>query len=129
MHLQQPVRSGHQRLVVGGDDGGDPLLLDQRADQIHDPGGGVAVQLTGRLVGEQDARSRGQRPGQGHPLLLAAGQLVGPLIGMAGQADQVQHLGDPGVPLAAARSAVTRSGTSTFSAADSIGSSPNDWNT
>ena len=36
--------------------------------------GGVHVKVSGRLVGQQDPRRIGDRAGDGHPLLLAAGQ-------------------------------------------------------
>ena len=38
---------------------------------------GLGVQRPGRLVGQQQAALADQRPGDRHPLLLAAGQLVG----------------------------------------------------
>ena len=53
--------------------------------------GGVAVQVAGRLVGEQQRRLGDQRPGHRDPLLLAAGELVGLVLGPVGQPDQVQR--------------------------------------
>ena len=35
-----------------------------------------AVQVAGGLVGQKDGRLGGQRPGDGHTLLLAAGELA-----------------------------------------------------
>ena len=47
----------------------DALQIDQ--DLQHQLAGG-AVEVAGRLVGEQHARANGERPGQGDSLLLAA---------------------------------------------------------
>ena len=48
--------------------------------------GGLGVQVAGRLVGEQQRRRGDQRPGHRDPLLLAAGELVGLVVGPVGQA-------------------------------------------
>ena len=69
----------------------------------------------------------GERPGDRDPLLLAARQLVRPVLRPLAQADERRAARAPG-RRARARSAWTRrSGTSTFSAADRIGTSPNAW--
>jgi len=41
--------------------------------------------------GEQQGRAGRERPGDGDPLLLAAGQLAGPLPGVVGEAHDRQH--------------------------------------
>jgi hypothetical protein len=52
------------------------------------------------LVGDQHARLEGQRPGDHHPLALAAGQLVGVAGRAAGrQADLLQQPPDLGLSL------------------------------
>jgi hypothetical protein len=48
--------------------------------QRHDLFAGARVQVSGRLVGEEDRRIVDQRPGNRHPLLLSAGKLVGPMV-------------------------------------------------
>jgi hypothetical protein len=47
-----------------------------------------------RLVEHHQRRCRGEGPGQGHPLLLATGELVGPRPLEAGQPDEGEALGD-----------------------------------
>ena len=49
----------------------------QLAEQFHDGFTVGRVQVSGRLVGQQDGRIAGYRAGHGHTLLLTAGQLRG----------------------------------------------------
>jgi hypothetical protein len=78
---------------VRRDQGGDALGPHHGLQQPHDLPAGLRVQLAGRLVGDQQFRAPGQRPGDGHPLLLAAGQLVRPLRGVVLHADDVEQRG------------------------------------
>ena len=57
-----------------------------------DAGPQVRVERGERLVEQHHGRLDGQRPGQRHPLLLAAGQLVRVALAEAGQADRLQQL-------------------------------------
>ena len=68
--------------------------LAQLAQQrVHaDPG--ERVERTERLVGQQQLRVADQRAGQRDALLLAAGQLVGPRLLAAGEADLGERLRD-----------------------------------
>ena len=67
-------------------------LLGQRAhDREHLPHH-LRVQGGGGLVKEEDLRVHGQGPGDGHPLLLAAGELPGPGVDVGGHAHLVQVL-------------------------------------
>jgi len=66
---------------VGHHQDGDSLLVDF-LKEAHDLVGCAAVQVSGRLVGEQNGGSRHQGPCNRNPLLLAAGQLV-PLVVLA----------------------------------------------
>ena len=50
------------------------LLVGQLLQQVKNQPAVFGVQISGWLVGKDDLRIRGQRPGDGHPLLLAAGQ-------------------------------------------------------
>ena len=50
---EHPVRQRHHHRVVGGDDGGDALGLDQPAQQCHHGEAGLGVELTGRLVRDE----------------------------------------------------------------------------
>ena len=78
---------GHQH---GGAGPVDPV------EQPHDALAGGGVEVAGRLVGQQDQRPVDEGPGDRHPLLLAAGQLVGQVVALLGQADQVEDLGHLG---------------------------------
>ncbi len=62
------------------------------ADQIHDLGAGVAVEIAGGLVRQQKLRLIDQRSRQRRPLLLAAGKFAGAVGGATAQADAFQRL-------------------------------------
>ena len=63
--------------LVGDDDHRDPQLLVQFLQKREDGIGGGGVQRGGGFVAEKHLRVRGQRPGDGYPLLLTAGELGG----------------------------------------------------
>ena len=50
--VQQAVGEGHQRRVVGGDEGRALRAVDEIAQQSDHLPAGAGVQLTGRLVGQ-----------------------------------------------------------------------------
>src|ERR1043166_2953220 len=56
--------------VVGDDDDGSPLDLVQMREDLHDLAAGVAVEVSGRLVGQEHRRVVHQAAGDGHALLL-----------------------------------------------------------
>ena len=56
------------------------------------------------LVEQQQPRRRRQRPSQGHPLCLPAGQGRHPTLLEAGQADELKHLAHTLTALARGRS-------------------------
>ena len=95
--LHPPVRQdrdavGHGErlfLIVGHEDEGDPRLLLELLEL--DAHGLAKLEVEGRqgLVEEQHLGPRGQRPGQRHPLLLAARKLRRPARG------QVLHMDEP----------------------------------
>ena len=66
---------------------GKELVLHVAADQ--------RVERRERLVEEQDLRFHAQSPGQAHPLLHAAGELLGEVVGPVAQAYHRQHLQSP----------------------------------
>ena len=55
----------------------------------------AAVEVAGGLVGEDDRRAAGQGAGHGDALLLAAGELAGPVVEAVGEADGVDDLVEP----------------------------------
>ena len=75
MHAQHALHAGCQLGLVGDYDQRCTLLVVQGEQQIHDCRAGLAVQVAGRLVGEDDARPCHQRPRDGDALLLSAGEL------------------------------------------------------
>ena len=66
---------GDHAHVVGDQDHREAALLLQPADQLQDLRLGGHIQRRGGFVGDQDARFRGEREGDHHPLAQSAGQL------------------------------------------------------
>ena len=62
-------------LVVGDEHGRDVHLVVQAAQPLAQVGAHLGVEGTERLVEQQHLRVDGERPGQRHPLALAAGEL------------------------------------------------------
>ena len=90
--------SGHG-LVVGHEDDG-VALLGQRPEQAHDFDPGLGVEVAGRLVGEHDRGPVGERPGDGHALRLAAGELIGIVGHSVFEADHLEQFGGAFLALA-----------------------------
>ena len=102
--VQQGHLVGHGKglvLVVGDQDGGDAVALQQFTDFGGQFRAQLCIQAGEGFVQQQDLRIRRQRPGQRHPLLLAAGQLVGEGTAVFAQGDQLQHALHPLAPLLA----------------------------
>ena len=59
-------------------------LLGQLAEDVQNLVLGLPVQVARGLVGQDDFGVVGQGPGDGHPLLLAAGELQHPAVGLFG---------------------------------------------
>ena len=62
--------------------------------QHHNLQGALGVQVAGGLVGNNHAGVVHQRPGDSHPLLLAAGELAGEAVALLVQPHQLEHIGD-----------------------------------
>ena len=90
--------SGQQPLVVGGDDD-DPTGLRQPAHQLEHPVDLHEVEVGGGLVGEDQRRVVHQRPGDRHPLLLAAGEVAGEVVDPVGEVDGAEQLEGAGLRL------------------------------
>ena len=84
---------GDGRVVRDQDDRLAQLLL-QVDQQPQHALAGVEVERPGRLVAQQQLGVLGQRPGDGHALLLAAGKLRGEMVHPVLQPDQPQGLVD-----------------------------------
>jgi hypothetical protein len=59
----------------------------------YDFGGGGTVEVASRLIGQQDEWVVGKRTRQSNALLLAAGKLVGQVIGFVRKTDSFQKIG------------------------------------
>jgi hypothetical protein len=75
--------------IVGGDDQSGAVLAVEGEQQVDDPGADRRVQVSGGLVGQQQAGSHDQGAGDRHPLLLPARQLRGQRAGPIAQPDRV----------------------------------------
>jgi hypothetical protein len=78
---------------------GQAALPPEGVEQADDLVPGVLVQVPGRLVGQQDLGLLDQGAGDGHPLLLAAGQFARQVLRPVAEPDAVQGGSDPFVPL------------------------------
>src|SRR5437667_7585599 len=67
-------------LLVRDQHDGDGVLVVEAFEDIQDLHAGGRIEVAGRLVGQQQRWSIDQGAGNGDPLLLAAGQLVGMVI-------------------------------------------------
>ena len=76
-HDQDPVGVRRDPRVVGDQHRRLMLLTAQTRQQRHHLVPARPVEVSGRLVGEQERRRRGERPGQRDPLLLSTGDLLG----------------------------------------------------
>ncbi len=79
-------------------DHGHAAGMTERAEIFHDQAAGAGVQRAGGFVGQQNARIVDHGPGDGHTLLLAAGQPVAAIMHSGGKAHQFQS---PDYPLPA----------------------------
>ncbi len=116
-----PDLGRHRRVVGHHEHGHAQLGVGRLQRREHLPRGG-AVQLAGRLVGEQHPRAVGQRGGDRGALLLAAGHLGRLAPGAVRHAQHVQQLAGRAGPAAAARTPANRMGMITFCSAVRYGS-------
>ena len=78
-------------LVVRRHDDGGAGAVDA-VEQPHDADGRRGVEVSGRLVGEQDQRTVHERARDRHPLLLTTRQLGREVVGLLREADEVEDL-------------------------------------
>ena len=88
---------------MGGRDDRHTLLNDEIVQQAEDRHRSRGIELTGRLIREDQRWRVGQRAGDGDALLLAAGEFVRPVARPAGEADGFQQFVGPAAALADAR--------------------------
>ena len=76
VHQEDPIRQGQRLLlIVGHEDGGELEALLDRADLLAQAAADAGIQRRERLIQQEDPWLHHQRPGQRHPLALAAGEL------------------------------------------------------
>ena len=63
----------------------------QLAQQLHHRFAIFRIQISGRLIGQQNGRLADQRTRHGHALLLAAGKLRGIMLHAVRHADALEH--------------------------------------
>src|ERR671920_2514013 len=87
-----PPHAIHHRLVVRRDEhrGAGPV---DPVQQLHDPDGGLGIEVAGRLVGDEQRRVVDERARDGHALLLAARELVGIVVQLGREAREAQDVG------------------------------------
>src|SRR5688500_4076866 len=71
----------------------------QLLEEPHDLDASLAVEVTGRLVREQDGRIVHERARDRHALALSAGKLRGPVRHAIAETDALQHAGRTFAPL------------------------------
>ena len=79
-------------VVVGDHDERERQLNLEGEEERDDAFTCLAVKVTRRFVGEEDARAVKQRAGDGDALLLAAGELTGVVFFAVGEADGVEEI-------------------------------------
>ena len=100
---QDPIGVGRRLGVVGDKHDRLAALNAGTLERVEDLGAGRVVEVAGRFVGEQERGTGDERPGDGDPLLLAGRQLVGLVMLLAGQVDQLDDIADPFGQLAPCR--------------------------
>lgn len=77
--------------IVGDHDDGGSVLVEFR-EQLHHLGTVLRVEVTGRLIGEDELRTEDHSTGDGHALLLTAGELVREVLGTMTDVHALHHL-------------------------------------
>ena len=115
--------------IVRDHDDGLALLLVQRLQQVEDLIAGLAVEVAGRLVAQQQRRIGDDRARDADALLLTAGQLARLVLGAVAQSPPGSSAAPTRLRRSAADSEVSSSGSSTLRSAVSTGSRLYIWNT
>lgn len=96
MDADDAPRTAGQRLVMGDDDEGGAGFRAAGQQQFDNRAAGGGVEIAGGLVGKQQRGARGQCAGDGHTLLLAAGELGGIMVQPVAKAHRGQFFGRAG---------------------------------
>ena len=129
-HDRDAVAHGQRfLLIVRHVDEGDLQLLLVAADLHLHLGAQLAIEIGEGLVEQQERRARDQAARQRHPLLLAAGHLVGIAVREPVEPHQLQRPGQPLVALGARHAAACAAGRRCSPPAVLCGNSRKFWNT
>ena len=93
------TRRSARDLVGMGDEQHGVAAGVQILDQTQDLLTRLGVEVSGRLVGEQDRRAVDQRPGDGDPLALPATELVGLVVHAVREPDRLERFDGALAPL------------------------------
>ena len=100
VHHGQAVRHRQRLLLVVRDvEERDADIALQRGEVALEVLAQLGVERAEWLVEQEHLRLQHERPGQGHALLLAAGELRRPPLLQPAEADEVDHLADPSAAL------------------------------
>jgi hypothetical protein len=77
--------------AVSDEDDGGFLLAGEPGDEFNDGGAGGGVEVARRFIGEENGGLMNEAAGEGGALKLAAGELVGSMMGSVGQSDGGQQ--------------------------------------
>ena len=73
-HVDLALRAGGELRIMSHHDDSRSVAM-QLLDQLHDATRHLGVEISRRLVGKQHSRAAGKGTGNGHTLLLSAGEL------------------------------------------------------
>ena len=104
-HLVDPVAGFGHLGVVGDEEEGFALAVDEVGEEAEDAVGVGGVEVAGRFVGQEDAGVVGQGAGNGDALLFAAGEVLAVAADLVAKADHLQEHGGALLHLAEGESA------------------------
>jgi len=79
-------------LAVGDEDHGGFFPAGENREQVNDLGAGGGVEISGGFVGEENGGAVHEGAGESGTLELAAGKLVGAVMGAVGQTDGLEEV-------------------------------------
>src|SRR5512140_4135 len=93
LHSESPVAFPLRHFYVVCDHDDRETGFVERGQERSDLVGVLLVQVARRLIGKEDLRFLDDSPGDGHTLLLAAGEVRGPMTYPVGQPELLEGLG------------------------------------
>ena len=87
--------------VVGDEDHGVFALMMDAAEEVHDLGGVLGIEVAGGFIGEEDGGFVGEAAGDGDALALTAGEFFGHVIEAMAHAHGFEEFGGAALALGA----------------------------